>query len=133
MRGRGKRMVQVSAAGLKARDPAYKPGLPRDYVAQRFNLAPEEVAKLGSAENPFGPSPKALAGIEEGKTRVDLYPEWSSRLLREAIGRKYGFAADCVVCGAGETEIIALVIRAFAGPGEPVLMYEPCFPIYHIF
>lgn len=126
-------MVQVSAAALTARDPAYTPGLPRDYVAQRFNIAPEEVAKLGSAENPFGPSPKGLAGIEDGQSRVDLYPEWSSRLLREAIARKYGFEPDCVVCGAGETEIIAMVIRAFAGPGESVLMYEPCFPIYHIF
>ena len=126
-------MVQVSVAALRASDPAYVPGLPREHVAERFGIELEDVAKLGSAENPFGPSPKAVAAIESGKARIDLYPEWSSRLLREAIAAKYGFEADCVVCGSGETEIISLVLRAFAGPGDAVLMHEPCFPIYHIF
>lgn len=126
-------MVQVSAAPLSALQPAYKPGLPREVVAERFGIAPGEIAKLGSAENPFGPSPRAQEAIETGKTKIDLYPEWSSRLLREAIARKYGFDADCVACGAGETEIISLVIRAFSRPGDPILMYEPCFPVYHIF
>lgn len=126
-------MVQVSAATLSAIEPAYKPGLPRDVVAERFAIAPAEIAKLGSAENPFGPSPKAQAAVEIGKTKIDLYPEWSSRVLREAIARKYGFDADSVVCGCGETEIISLVIRAFSRPGDAILMYEPCFPIYHIF
>ena len=126
-------MVQVSVAALRASDPAYVPGLPREHVAERFGIELEDVAKLGSAENPFGPSPKAVAAIESGKARIDLYPEWSSRLLREAIAAKYGFEADCVVCGSGETEIISLFLRAFAGPGDAVLMHEPCFPIYHIF
>lgn len=126
-------MVQVSTASLTALEPAYKPGLPREFVAERFGIAPESIVKLGSAENPFGPSPKAQAAIEIGKTKIDLYPEWSSRLLRDAIGEKYGFDADCVACGSGETEIISFVIRAFSRPGDPILMYEPCFPIYHIF
>ena len=126
-------MVQVSVAALRESDPPYVPGLPREHVAERFGIELEDVAKLGSAENPFGPSPKAVAAIESGKARIDLYPEWSSRLLREAIAAKYGFEADCVVCGSGETEIISLFLRAFAGPGDAVLMHEPCFPIYHIF
>lgn len=126
-------MVTVSAAPLSSEKPAYKPGLPREFVADKFGIAPGEIAKLGSAENPFGPSPKAQQALESAKTKIDLYPEWSSRLLREAIGKRYGFDPDCVVCGAGETEIISLVIRAFSRPGDAVLMYEPCFPIYHIF
>jgi histidinol-phosphate aminotransferase len=125
-------MVKVSSQTLSG-EPAYVPGLPREHVAQRYQIPVEEIAKLGSAENPFGPSPKAAAAIEKGKARVDLYPEWSSKILREAIARKFGFDADCVVCGSGETEIISLVLRAFARPGDAVLMYEPCFPIYHIF
>ena len=126
-------MISVSSPPLASLDAAYKPGLPRELVARRFNLAPEDIAKLGSAENPFGPSPKAQQAIAAAQSRVDLYPEWSSRLLREAIGAKYGFDPDCVVCGSGETEVISLVIRAFARAGDGVLMYEPCFPVYHIF
>jgi histidinol-phosphate aminotransferase len=126
-------MVTVSAASLASEKPAYKAGLPREFVAEKFGIAPDEIAKLGSAENPFGPSPKALAAIETAKTKIDLYPEWSSRLLREAIGKRFGFDPDCVACGAGETEVISFVIRAFSRPGDRILMYEPCFPIYHIF
>ena len=125
--------MQLSSSSLAALDPAYKPGLPREVVAERFGIAPAEIAKLGSAENPFGPSPKAQAAVEEGRTRIDLYPEWSSRVLREAIGRKFGFPAENVACGSGETEVISFVIRAFSRPGDEILMYEPCFPIYHIF
>lgn len=126
-------MVMVSAAPLASEEPAYKPGLSREFVAERYRVAPAEIAKLGSAENPFGPSPKAREAIESAKTRIDLYPEWSSRLLREAIGRRFGFDPGCVACGSGETEVISFVIRAFSRPGDPILMYEPCFPIYHIF
>lgn len=126
-------MVMVSAPALAVKEVAYKPGLARDLVAERFGIAPQEIAKLGSAENPFGPSPKAQEAIDIGKTKIDLYPEWSSRLLREAIGARFGFAPECVVCGSGETEVISMVIRAFSKPGDPILMYQPCFPIYHIF
>ena len=126
-------MVSLSAPTLASFDPLYKPGLPRELVAERFGIPAGEIAKLGSAENPFGPSPKACEAIESAKTRIDLYPEWSSRLLREAIGARYGFDPECVACGSGETEIISFVIRAFSKPGDGILMYEPCFPIYHIF
>ena len=126
-------MVVVSAPSLSSKQPAYKPGLSREHVAEQYGILPADIAKLGSAENPFGPSPKALAAIENGKTKIDLYPDWSSRLLREAIAGKFGFDPACVVCGSGETEIISFVIRAFSRPGDAVLMYEPCFPIYHIF
>lgn len=125
-------MVEVSSPGLSGQ-PAYVPGLGREAVSKRFDIPVDDIAKLGSAENPFGPSPKASAAIEKGKARLDLYPEWSAQTLREAIGRKYGFDSDCVVCGSGETEIISFILRAFAREGETVLMYEPCFPIYHIF
>lgn len=126
-------MISPSAPVLDLHDPQYKPGLPRELVATQFNIPANEIAKLGSAENPFGPSPKALAAIEAARASVDLYPEWSSRLLREAIGARYGFDADCVACGSGETEVISFVIRAFSRQGDTILMYEPCFPIYHIF
>jgi histidinol-phosphate aminotransferase len=125
-------VVQVVSPTLSAKE-AYTPGLPREFVAETFGIAIDDVAKLGSAENPFGASPKARAAIEGAPLKLDIYPEWSSQLLRAAIARKYGFDPSSVVCGAGETEVISFVLRAFSAPGDAVLMYEPCFPIYHIF
>jgi histidinol-phosphate aminotransferase len=125
-------MVSVKNAALVQNEP-YTPGLSREYVARKFGIELGEVAKLGSAENPFGPSPRAVAAIEKGRAKIDIYPEWTSEGLRTAIARKYGFDPDCVVCGSGETEVISFIIRTFAQAGDPVLMYEPCFPIYHMF
>lgn len=126
-------MVRIAAEALSRARPPYTPGQSREAVAARFGIPPGDVAKLGSAENPFGPSPKAALAVEAARSRIDNYPDWSSRALREAIGAKYGFDADCVVCGAGETEVISLVLRAFSRPGEPIQMFAPCFPVYHIF
>jgi histidinol-phosphate aminotransferase len=125
-------MVQVSAPSLLIEE-AYTPGLSREYVSKTYGVALDDVAKLGSAENPFGPSPKALAVVQEASARIDIYPEWTARAFREAIAAKFGFEPDRIVCGSGETEVISLIIRAFAKAGEGILMYEPCFPIYHIF
>jgi histidinol-phosphate aminotransferase len=126
------KMVSVKNVALTQNDP-YTPGLSREFVAEKFGIPLKDVAKLGSAENPFGPSPKAAAAVERARAKIDVYPEWTSQALRTEIGKKYGFDADCVVCGSGETEVISFILRTFAQPGDPVLMYEPCFPIYHMF
>jgi histidinol-phosphate aminotransferase len=125
-------MVSVENTALIQNDP-YTPGLSREFVAEKHGIPFNDVAKLGSAENPFGPSPKAAAAVEKARAKIDLYPEWTSRALRTEIGKKYGFDADCIVCGSGETEVISFILRTFAQAGDPVLMYEPCFPIYHMF
>lgn len=124
--------MHLAHAGLD--DPEYYvPGLPTDYVAQRYGIEPERIAKLGSAENPFGASPRAKAAVADTLDRLHLYPTWTAEPLREKIAEVYGYSPDQVVCGAGETEIISLIIRAFCEPGGRILMPGPCFPIYHLF
>ena len=125
-------MVKVSTEELVTGE-VYVPGLPREYVARKYGVPIEDVAKLGSAENPHGASPRALAAVKEAQGRLDIYPDWTARALREAIGERYGFHPDNVVCGSGETEVISMVIRAFAGPDDGVLMHKPCFPLYRIY
>ena len=44
---------------------AYVPGLTQEYVARTYGIPASDVAKLGSAENPFGPSPMALAAVQQ--------------------------------------------------------------------
>ncbi len=124
--------MPLAHPGLK--DPEYYvPGLSRDWVAQRYGIAPEQVAKLGSAENPLGPSPRAVAAVREAADRLDLYPSWTSEPLREELARTYGATPEQYVVGAGETELISCLIRAFAEVGGKVQMPRPCFPIYHLF
>ena len=124
--------MQLAHPGLA--DPEYYvAGLPADYVAARYGIDPSQISKLGSAENPFGASPKAVEAVTGAIGRLHLYPTWTAQPLREKIAAIYGYEPDQVVCGSGETEVISLVIRAFSEPGGEVLMPAPCFPIYHLF
>jgi histidinol-phosphate aminotransferase len=120
----------ISNPALGSKD-AYVPGLTQDYVSQHYGIPRDDVAKLGSAENPFGPSPKAAEAVEAG-LKLDVYPDWTARALREKIATKYGYAAENVICGAGETEIMSWIIRVFSAPGDKILMFVPAFPIYHL-
>jgi histidinol-phosphate aminotransferase len=121
----------LSHAGL-ANAETYVAGLPREHVAERYGIPLDEVAKLGSAENPFGAAPMAAEAVRRANESLSIYPEWTARELRAKIAATYGFEADQVLCGAGETEIIPELIRAFAEPGGEVLMFRPAFPIYHL-
>lgn len=122
--------MYLSNPALGSKD-AYVPGLSKEYVAQTYGIPVDDVAKLGSAENPFGPSPMAREAVQQG-LKLEVYPDWTAGALREKIATKYGYAPDQVICGAGETEIISWIIRAFSAPGDKVLMFVPAFPIYHM-
>jgi histidinol-phosphate aminotransferase len=111
---------------------AYTPGLTRETVAATFGLPADRVVKLGSAENALGPSPLGRAAVERAMAKLEVYPDWTAEALRAKLAAKLGVDASQVFCGAGETELIPLIVRCFAGPGQKLLMHEPCFPIYHL-
>jgi histidinol-phosphate aminotransferase len=52
--------------------------------------------------------------------------------LREALGRRHGLDPARIVCGAGSDELIALLLRAYAGPGDEVLYTRHGFLVYPI-
>lgn len=110
---------------------AYVPGLTQQHVAETYGIPIADVAKLGSAENPFGPSPKAAAAVKQA-LKIDNYPDWTAGALREAVAKKYGYKPEQVICGAGETEILSWIVRVFSARGDKVSMFVPAFPIYHM-
>src|SRR3546814_14184896 len=103
-------MVQASLQALIDGE-LYVPGLSAEYVSRTYGIPIADVAKLGSAENPHGASPKARAAVEAALGRLSLYPDWTAKDLRIAIAEKFGFEPDCVVCGSGEPELISMIIR----------------------
>jgi histidinol-phosphate aminotransferase len=52
--------------------------------------------------------------------------------LREAIARAEDLDPARIVCGAGSDELIALLVRGYAGPGDQVLHSEHGFLMYSI-
>ena len=50
--------------------------------------------------------------------------------LRQAIARRHNLDPDAIVCGAGSDELIGLLVRAYAGPGDEVLYSRHGFLMY---
>ena len=91
-----------------------------------------KIHKLSSNETPLGPSPLALAALREASGKLELYPDGTSARLREAIGRRYGLDPARIVCGAGSDELIQLLMRAYAGPGDEVVHSAHGFLMYKL-
>src|SRR3569833_2909865 len=91
-----------------------------------------KVLKLSANETPFGPSPKAIEAFKSVATHLEDYPEGTSRVLREAIGRTFGLDPERIVCGAGSDEILNLLAHAFLGEGDEAISTTHAFLVYPI-
>jgi len=90
------------------------------------------VIKLSSNESPLGPSPRAIAALQASAKEQHLYPDGTCAAIRTALGRHHGLDPARIVCGAGSDELISLIARAYAGPGDEVLYSEYGFLMYPI-
>jgi histidinol-phosphate aminotransferase len=88
--------------------------------------------RLASNESALGPSPKAIAAYQALAGDIHRYPDGDAAELRGAIGRHHGLDPGRIVCGAGSDELIALLLRAYAGVGSEVLYSRHGFLMYPI-
>ncbi len=91
-----------------------------------------KVFKLSANETPFGPSPKAKAAYTQAVEHLEDYPEGTSRVLREAIGRAFGLDPDRIICGAGSDEILNLLARTYLKQGDEAISTAHGFLVYPI-
>src|SRR5262245_46348416 len=91
-----------------------------------------KVFKLSANETPFGPSPKAIEAFTHVATHLEDYPEGTSRVLREAIGRTYGLDPDRIICGAGSDEILNLLAHTYLSQGDEAISTTHGFLVYPI-
>jgi histidinol-phosphate aminotransferase len=87
----------------------------------------EQPIKLSSNESPLGPSPNAIAAYQAAATRLFRYPDGGQQELRTAIAEVFGLEAGRLVFGNGSDEVIQLLIRAYAGPGDDVVLSQYSF------
>jgi histidinol-phosphate aminotransferase len=103
------------------------------YVPGRSDAAgAKRVFKLSSNESPFGPSPKTIAAYESAEPSLGVYPEGSSRILRDAIAAHFGLAADRIICGNGSDEILHMLANCYVRPGDEVIFGSHAFNLYKI-
>lgn len=91
------------------------------------------VIKLSSNEAALGPSPKAMEAYAERQTTLHRYPLGDSGELRAAIAEVHGLDPARIICGAGSDEVLSLLCRAYAGPGDEVIHTAHGFLMYAIY
>jgi histidinol-phosphate aminotransferase len=94
--------------------------------------AGRKVFKLSANETPFGPSPKAIEAYKNAADHLEDYPEGTSRILREAIGRAFGLDPDRIICGAGSDEILNLLAHTYLSQGDEAISTAHSFLVYPI-
>ena len=85
---------------------------------------------LATNESMLGASPLARAAYASALDRLHHYPASGAAALRHAIADAEGLAASEICCGAGSEELITLLARAFAGPGDEVIHSAHGFPLF---
>jgi histidinol-phosphate aminotransferase len=107
----------------------YQPGKPISAVKRELGL--ERVIKLASNENPFGPSPKAVAAMRTALDELNLYPDGAAFELRSTLSSRFGVPMDQIIVGNGSEELIANVALALIeSPNDEILTGEFSFPRY---
>src|SRR5437867_7491074 len=113
-----------------ARIPTYQPGRPIEEVARELGLPAAHIIKLASNENPLGPSPAALAAMEQVLKNLHLYPDGNAFHLKRKLAQKLEVAPENLVLGNGSNEIIEFVGHALMKPGADVVVSQYCFAVY---
>ena len=112
--------------------PTYQPGRPIEEVARELNIPADSIIKVASNENPFGPSPLAIAALQKAIPTVNLYPDGNAFYLKQKLAAKLGVETANLVLGNGSNEIIEFVSRALLTPDSNIVVSQYCFAIYPI-
>jgi histidinol-phosphate aminotransferase len=112
--------------------PVYQPGRPAGEVARELGLPPGSIIKLASNENPLGPSPAALAAMQNVLANLHHYPDGNAFYLKRALAEKLGVEPENLILGNGSNEIIEFVGHALMRPGAEVVVSQYCFAVYPI-
>lgn len=108
----------------------YVPGKPIEELQRELGLS--RVIKLASNENALGPSPKALAVINDGAATLHRYPDGGAFKLRQALANRWKVTDEQIILGNGSDEILGLLARTFLSPGDEAVMADHTFVIYNM-
>ncbi len=102
------------------------------YLPGKSGAPGSKAIKLSANESPLGASPKALAAMQDAARHLEIYPEGSSRVLREALGEVHGLDPALIVCGNGSDDILHLLAQVYLGEGDEAVMNRYGFSVYPI-
>ena len=93
-----------------------------------------KLVKLNTNENPYGPSPKAIAAMQaELNDSLRLYPDPNSDRLKQAVADYYGVSTAQVFVGNGSDEVLAHAFHGLFQHGRPLLFPDVTYSFYPVY
>jgi len=108
----------------------YVPGKPIEELQRELGLT--DIIKLASNENPFGPSPLALASMQAALADTWLYPDGSGHALKQKLSAHLGVSTAQITLGNGSNDVLVLLAEAFLKPGLEAIYSQYAFAVYPI-
>lgn len=94
----------------------------------------DNLVKLNTNENPYGPSPRVLEAIcAQTNDGLRLYPEPDSNRLRLAIAKHHDVMPANVFVGNGSDEVLAHAFQALLNHDRPVLFPDITYSFYPVY
>jgi histidinol-phosphate aminotransferase len=118
--------------------------LPRSFTAYEWAMSTSEVARIATTDPrrvlrfdgnvpPDTPEYARSETIAAALEEIHRYPHGGFPALLDAIAEYSDVDSSQVVLGAGADDLILLVARSFAGPGDAVrVLDEPTYPLFRI-
>lgn len=88
---------------------------------------PDDIIRLSSNENPYGPSPTAIAAMSAALKSSNRYNWNYSSELMSAIATKHQLVPDNVLISAGSTELLDLQARYLGAGNSSFVISDPTF------
>ena len=111
-----------------------------DFVSQLEPYVPGEqpkisnIAKLNANENPYGPSPDALAVMQQlSNDDLRLYPPMNADDLKQTIADRYSLSKEQVFVGNGSDEVLAHAFNGLLKQSKPLLFPDISYSFYSVF
>lgn len=93
-----------------------------------------KLVKLNTNENPYGPSPKVVAAIQdELNDTLRLYPDPNADRLKQTIAQYHGVKTSQVFVGNGSDEVLAHAFHALFQHGKPLLFPDVTYSFYPVY
>lgn len=93
-----------------------------------------DLVKLNTNENPYGPSPRALAAMQAAVSDdLRLYPDPDADQLKQAIARYYTVDRAQVFVGNGSDEVLAHVFHSLLRHDKPILFPDITYSFYPVY
>lgn len=115
----------------------YIPGKPIEELQRQYGI--DDVIKIASNENPLGPSPKVISHLSHclsNPVELARYPDGNGFVLKNQLISHFKpqihFNMEQITLGNGSNDVLDILARTFAGPGDEVVFSEYAFAVYPI-